>query len=40
MFFCDNVGDKRGVVLPSTTPYANVLMRPRTSGIQVDYSFK
>jgi outer membrane receptor protein involved in Fe transport len=40
MLFSDNVGNSRGIAQASVTPYANLLIRPRTSGVQVDYSFK
>ena len=40
MFFCDNVGNNRGIAQASSTAYTNLLIRPRTSGVQVDYSFK
>ncbi|HVW67994.1 MAG TPA: TonB-dependent receptor [Steroidobacteraceae bacterium] len=40
MLFCDNVGNNRGVPLASTTPYLDNSIRPRTVGVQVDYSYK
>ncbi|MDB6087904.1 MAG: TonB-dependent receptor [Gammaproteobacteria bacterium] len=40
MFFCDNVGNNRGVPLAATTPYTDLSIRPRTTGFQVDYSYK
>jgi outer membrane receptor protein involved in Fe transport len=40
MLFCDNVGNNRGIAQAAATPYTNLLIRPRTSGVQVDYSFK
>ena len=40
MAYCDNVGNNRGVPLASRTPYDSVSSRPRTMGVQLDYSYK
>ncbi|MBS0393546.1 MAG: TonB-dependent receptor [Proteobacteria bacterium] len=40
MLFSDNVGNNRGVPLASQTPYSSISQRPRTTGLQLDYSFK
>ncbi len=38
--YCDNVANNRGVPLASQTPYSSNSSRPRTMGIQLDYSYK
>ena len=38
--YCDNVSNNRGVPLRGTTPDLNPSTRPRTAGVQLDYSFK
>ncbi len=38
--YCDNVNNNRGVPLRGTTPELNPSTRPRTSGVQLEYSFK
>jgi hypothetical protein len=40
MLYCDNVGNNHGIPLAATTPFTNISMQPRTTGVQVDYSFK
>ncbi len=38
--YCDNVNNNRGVPLRNTTPDLSPSLRPRTTGVQLDYSFK
>ena len=40
MVYCDNVGNNRDVPLAARTPYTSISMQPRTTGVQVDYSYK
>jgi outer membrane receptor protein involved in Fe transport len=40
MVYCDNVGNNRDVPLAAMTPYTSISMQPRTTGVQVDYSYK
>lgn len=40
MLYCDNVGNNRDVPLASLYLYQSNSMRPRTTGLQVDYSYK
>jgi outer membrane receptor protein involved in Fe transport len=40
MLYCDNVGNNRDVPLAQVTPYTSNSMQPRTTGVQVDYSYK
>jgi iron complex outermembrane receptor protein len=40
MLYCDNVGNNHGIPLAAATPFTNISMQPRTTGVQVDYSFK
>jgi iron complex outermembrane recepter protein len=40
MLYCDNVGNNRSVPLASEFLYQSNSMRPRTTGLQVDYSLK
>jgi iron complex outermembrane receptor protein len=40
MLYCNNVGNNRGVPLASEFLYQSNSMRPRTTGLQVDYSYK
>jgi len=40
MLYCDNVGNNRDIPLAEVTPYTNISMQPRTTGVQVDYSYK
>ena len=40
MLYSDNVTNNHKVPLASATPYSSISMRPRTTGIQLDYSFK
>jgi outer membrane receptor protein involved in Fe transport len=38
--YSDNVNNSRGVPLRGTTPTSNPSIRPRTTGVQIDYSYK
>jgi iron complex outermembrane receptor protein len=40
MLYCDNVGNNRDVPLAQVTPYTSNSMQPRTTGVQIDYSYK
>jgi len=40
MLYSDNVTNNRRVPLAEVTPYTSISMRPRTTGIQLDYSIK
>ncbi len=40
MLYCDNVSNNRGVPLASQTAYSSNSSRPRTTGLQLDYSFR
>jgi iron complex outermembrane recepter protein len=40
MAYCDNVGNNRGVPLAFPTPYTSISSRPRTVGLQLDYSYR
>jgi outer membrane receptor protein involved in Fe transport len=40
MLYSNNVTNNRDVPLANITPFTNISMQPRTSGVQVDYHYK